>query len=374
MEYSLLQVSFVFVFFLFFIIYISFLIGVDYKFSLVLYFWHSIFSLVYAFFIMSAMHGDAMTYYYNTRDYDLSYISVGTQFVVFFTNIFRWLGFDFFSTSLVFNFIGSVGLILFYKVLSDLNVKDRIYKILLLFFLFLPSLSFWSSGIGKDAISFLSVMMFLYGYLYKSKLSMIISIFIMFMVRPHIAALMIFSYALDVVVSKKMPFLNRFIVFLLLFSVTFLSIYFVESYIGIKILSSNGLENLSVYFDERENLNTDGGGGVDLRSMSVLEKFFTYMFRPLPYEAFSITSLLSSIENSFLLLLFLYSLCLFLLNHAYRVNGLFIYVYIVITLAILSMTTANLGIAVRQKWMIYPFVIYIWMYSYSQYLTKRRGL
>ena len=61
----------------------------------------------------------------------------------------------------------------------------------------MPSVSFWTSGIGKDALSFLSAGIFLWATmkLGRRQLFAILAILIMLPVRPHIAALMVLSAA-----------------------------------------------------------------------------------------------------------------------------------------------------------------------------------
>lgn len=60
------------------------------------------------------------------------------------------------------------------------------------------------------------------------------------------------------------------------------------------------------YIDKRESVSQTGGLAVDISSMSYPMKIFTYIFRPLPFEAHSLTVLISSIENTLLLFAFAY--------------------------------------------------------------------
>jgi hypothetical protein len=97
--------------------------------------------------------------------------------------------------------------------------------------------------------------------------------------------------------------------------------------------------------------------------MSAPMQLFTYLFRPLPFEAHNVSALAASLDNVMLLLLFIMGgwglfrkrLTGQLLNH----NRIFLWAYCLATWLILAMTTANLGIAVRQKWMFAPMLIFL---------------
>jgi amino acid transporter len=99
--------------------------------------------------------------------------------------------------------------------------------------------------------------------------------------------------------------------------------------------------------------------------MNLLFQLFTYIFRPLPFEAHSVFSLFASIDNVLILVIFILSLLsiIFLkrqnlnLNHPNE-NRWFLLIFSSGLLVILSLTTANLGIAVRQKWMVLPMLLY----------------
>jgi len=106
--------------------------------------------------------------------------------------------------------------------------------------------------------------------------------------------------------------------------------------------------------------------------MSLPLQMFTYLFRPLPIEAHSITALAASIDNMALLFL-----VIMLITTKVRIFKskkdtviLLSYVYVLTVWVVLSLTTANLGIAMRQKWMFVPLVIYICFYLIN---SKKRS-
>lgn len=91
-------------------------------------------------------------------------------------------------------------------------------------------------------------------------------------------------------------------------------------------------------------------------------QIFTYLFRPLIVEARSIPTLAAAIDNLVLLFLFLISSISILKTKRLKSsveNRQFMWFYSIICVLILATTTANLGIAIRQKWMFTPFLIYL---------------
>lgn len=108
--------------------------------------------------------------------------------------------------------------------------------------------------------------------------------------------------------------------------------------------------------------------------MSYPMQMFTYLFRPLPFDAHSALALFTSIENTILLALFLYVLFKnkFRLHSFIEGKNAWLLIYAFLTCSMLAITTANLGIATRQKWMFMPILIYLLVYAFYQYKQSLR--
>ena len=104
-----------------------------------------------------------------------------------------------------------------------------------------------------------------------------------------------------------------------------------------------------------------GAGDIDLTQMSLPLQLFSYLFRPLPFEARSLTSLAASLDN--LILLFIFVLggwkMLTMRDIKFSENRQFLWIFSISSWSILAVTTANLGISVRQKWMFTQMLIYL---------------
>lgn len=342
----------------------------DFKILFILFLWHTFFSLVYYTYTLSNT-ADARKYYRISLTDNLV-IFPGTKFVYYITSFpSKVLDASYLNVTLFYNLIGSLGLVLLYLSLRSLFKYLPRYW---LFILFIPSMSFWSSGLGKDSISFFATCLFLYAITISKKAILLIpiSFFAMFMVRPHVAAIMGVSYVIYFIIQSKVHLVLKVLTLPVIFFGMFLSISFVQQYIG---LDEASLSSVTGYIDDRQGSNLEGGSSLDIASMSYPMQIFTYVFRPLPFEAHNAVSLITSLENTILLFLFLYILFKSKFNLRPFVQGknLWLFTYVFLTCSILAMTTANLGIATRQKWMFMPVLLYLLIYSFHNYkLNKSR--
>lgn len=337
------------------------LIFLKYRYSVALYFWHLLFCLFYFIFVIYN-GGDAVNYFKWATNYEREF-GLGTGFIVGFTGFFaNFLYFSFFDLFLLYNFFGYIG-ILFFAASINQAIKGKAlkYRLLGALLVLLPSVSFWTSAIGKDSIAFMAVGMALWSSLnYKNRKKLLIfSIFIMLSVRPHIAFVLLVSFIFSLIFNKKIGFYTRVFMGLITSIVSIIIFPLIMSYVGLQ--DANDVSDIGDYVDKRQSYNTEGGSSVDISSMSLPIQMLTYMYRPLPFEAHSIFALLASFDNLLLILLSLIGLFYIFKKNKPSVdsNRLFLWLYFYISLIILATTTANLGIAMRQKWMILPFLIFL---------------
>lgn len=341
----------------------------DLKIVILLFSWHTAFSISYYFFTKYNV-ADAVTYYNKSLSEDFNFYP-GSPYIYSLSLIFsKWLDASYLNVTLVYNLFGLLGLIYLYLALKKYFEKlDWYWKTIL----FIPSMSFWSAGLGKDAISFFSVCLFLYTITTNKKIHILlpVSFFFMFMVRPHIALMMIVSFVIYFIIRSRVHLLVKLITLPIIFSALTFSSSFVQQYVG---LEETSVDAVSGYVDQRQEYNQSGGSSIDLQSMSYPMQMFTYVFRPLPFDAHSALALFTSIENTILLVLFLYVL----FKNKFRPHSFiegknaWLFIYVFLTCSILAITTANLGIATRQKWMFMPIFLYLLIYAFYQYKQNRR--
>tara|TARA_B110000285_G_scaffold1966_1_gene2070 strand:- start:2349 stop:3518 length:1170 start_codon:yes stop_codon:yes gene_type:complete len=334
--------------------------------ALGLYIWHSIFSLVYAFISLSK-GADTTTYYILSKG-NLANFDLGTQAIIHFTAFFsNNLALSYLGVFMVFNILGSVGLLAVDASLRHVTEnKSSFVKFLALIAVLLPSMNFWTGAIGKDSIAYMSTGLLLWASIdFKRNYSLIFIAFIfMFLVRPHIAGIMAFAFTFSLLVTKVSPFKRFVFLIISLIGITVIT-PIVFQYAGADQVTS--VESLQDFIDKRQGYNQMGGGSIDISSMSIFLKMFTFSFRPLPYEAFSLLSFISSIDNLILLVFFILSILSVLfskrkkfslsLSHPTE-NRWFLLIFSLGVMITSSLITSNLGISVRQKWMYMPILIY----------------
>ena len=185
---EILQPIIVFFIGLFLVILFSKFIKVNQKISLIIYLWHSLFCLI---FIDYAISNDLDSIYYFEGSLNLENIKlISNDFVKSFNSIFsRYLGLNLSSCFFVFNLIGSLGQILFYKNIKPFlsEIKSN-FKYLVWLTIWLPTIHFWTASIGKDALIYflINLSIFCLNNLRKRFLLLFLSLICISLIRTYI--------------------------------------------------------------------------------------------------------------------------------------------------------------------------------------------
>ena len=344
-----------------------------------IFIWHLFFCLIYYFYTLN-ISTDSNSYYLSSlkKYYDFA---LGANIVTNFTRFFSYqLNFNYLNCFLIFNFIGTLGILFFYISLVKIKKNENFLNYITFYsILFLPSMYFWSSAIGKDVFSFLSICIFIWSSLnFKDRKNYtILSIFLMLIVRPHISSIMCFSMFLGVICYQNFNLKNK-LIYILITIVMLLNITnYSFIYVGMPDLISYypfeiNFNILIDFINIRENKFISDTAGVEISNMNPLIKIFTYLYRPLPHEVNNFFQFYVSLENIFLILLTVLGMAGIIFSEYKFSNNqsiILLLSYSFITILILSFTSANLGINSRQKWMILP-VILILIFQFSPFNKK----
>ncbi len=337
--------------------------------AIFLYIYHTFWCLI--FFWYSNINGaDSFDYYYSGVSGEGQF-RFGTDFVILLVgSLIRFFDLSYLGIFLVFNVFGAIGYILFDASLRFANMgSHRWLKIVATLIVLLPSVSFWSSAISKDAISFMAVGAALWAsidFRGRAKL-MFLAILLMLLVRPHMASLMVMSLSFAMFFDKSTSSFLRLLLSAIFVAGAAAIVPFALDYAGVK--GGANVESVVGFIEKRQSY-TGGAASIDIASMSFPEKLFTYLFRPVVVESRNLFEFAASVDNIILLFLFFVGVLL-----SFRIsldgfygNKVFMFLYAASSWSILSLTTANLGIALRQKWMFVPFIIYLAL----SYLNKRQ--
>jgi hypothetical protein len=328
------------------------------KLSILIFIIHTLYCIVYWHIYTQIGWSDAVWYF------DLSHVEnfnwmPGNYFVISLAKVFTndLVGLNMFGGFMIFNLFGVFGIQLLLRILLDIWPKynNKISFVPYLIIL-LPGQSFWSSAIGKDGISYFAVTLLLYG-LHKNKyLYLLPSIFLMFMIRPHIALVMMLSLFVVFIISKLEENSSKYL--LLIFSalsVTF-GMIFALDFLRIDSFTIN---NIIEFINDRKHLDMGGGSSYSVENKIFIQRFFDFMFSPLSFSIKDLPVLIFTLENLFILIFLIrYVLIKFhvLIKNIRTPIISYSIVYSSVLIVIMSLTTSNTGIALRQKYMILPFL------------------
>ncbi len=350
--------------------------------KLILY--HFLFSIVFYFFTRDG-GGDAWTYWMNSKELsfdDFVYL-INEERGTYFMEAFNYvpagiMGMGFFANTILYGLFGAIGIACFFVVtikLVPFNSRIRGIKIFPLL-LYLPNLHFWSAGVGKDTLLFMCIGLFAYAMLKPGKRIILIgiSLVLAYAVRPHVMLLMSVGFGFAYIISSGLSLSKRITFFIILGG---LSIYILPQVMDYVKLDDLSLTAIADKGQSQASLLQEGSGSsVDVASYPFPLKMFTFLFRPLFFDAHNITSLIASVENIVLLYL------VFLAFRSYPIRTYkeapfviqSLMVLLVIATFLFSQTLGNLGIMIRMRNMFLPgLLIYIlWAFSFqSTYKIKR---
>lgn len=345
--------------------------GVSTRLAIALYFWHSFFSMFYFWYSLNNT-ADSTLYYLNSLNYEDGF-GFGTPSIRFISSFLSTgLNFSYGNTFLVFNIFGFIGLLAFASTLqvvtADSKRSIRMFGVL---FLFLPGISFWSSAIGKDALTFMAAGLVTWAALDVSRRmpAVVFGAFLYLLPRPHMAGIFLVSFCLALLVSSRVGILKKLALLVVAVPISFFGVQFGLDYVGLG--NADSYDDVNDYFESRQGYNLGGGSSVDIAAMSVPMRLFTYALRPLFFDANGALALVVSLEN--LILLFLILAVVFRRKRTKSsLNNFAFMFYLIFTasaLFVLANTTANLGIAIRQKLMFMPMLIVL-LFSFWKGASK----
>jgi hypothetical protein len=287
----------------------------------------------------------------------------GTGFIVWITGFFLKLGAGYSLIFGLFSLMGFIGIMLNMATVKYFLGSVRKKSWVVLLFFLSPNLHYWTVALGKDAFIYLFISLFLYCHLTQSYLKWkIFAILIVFAIRPHVALIIMLgaifaNFTRGEIRPLKILSMSMWFFVLIMFAL------FSLEYLGLNNLSYDS------YLDKvesRQGINNHGGGGIDTASYSSATKSMSYMFRPALVidDTNNVNIFMAQVENAMLLWLFGWMLVKSTVNWAVviKIDGyIFSLTVIIVGLLVLSSTLSNLGIAMRQKVMLYPFVLVAWL-------------
>ena len=214
-----------------------------------------------------------------------------THFIDFLSYPFiKYLGFSYEMMMLSFAYLGFLGFVysyLFFK--ENISLEIKIFKRIdfLLLILFLPNMHFWTASLGKGAPIFLGLMLFAYAIKLPRKrwVTLLIGSLLVFAIRPHMLLLLAMGGVIGVMLcrdsidwKKKALFVASIAAGLLIFQEPILKVVNLNN-------STDLLGDFMKFTQNRAEDLAASGTGVNMTNYSLPEKFFTFWFRPLFFDA-----------------------------------------------------------------------------------------
>lgn len=343
---------------------------------ILLYLWHSFFSLFYASFsLLSPVPIDAMQYY-TAKDAE---IGMGTKLIEFLTigvrDIFHA---SYFDTFLLYQISGFLGLCLFLDIAMNLlgtKFTGKTRRIVTTI-LFLPGINYWTVGIGKDGLIFLGIVGALWSiyFLPEKPLSLLMSLILIFLIRPHIGIIMILSGLITIATTSKNSLAKRFFLVALILAVLTFTLPTALEFTGLESVDSKTVDG---YIQERQGYNQSGEGAVDISQIPFVLQILTYLYRPLFFDVSNFMGVIASVENLWFVLLSRFVLTsqfsAMIFSHSNNWFFRFNLIYFLAGTSLLATTTSNLGIALRQKYMVLPSLMLLLIFAYSMHQARING-
>lgn len=274
----------------------------------------------------------------------------------------------------IFALLAFLGQCFFYFAFRE-AAPSHVWKRYAILIFFWPTLVYWPSSIGKEAVImfFLGSGAWAASWLYRQYslrwLPLIVgSVFMIGMIRIHLAALLAVSIVVGTLLSKAQPGLalaaRRVIVLVMGVALMVPLVTGVSEQFDLDLTSSPSfsVEELEPAFDHVESRTRQGGSAIQGGAITSLTEIpagvLTVLARPLPHEASNVQMLAASLEGVLLLGLLLWRAPQMLRNiRLVRGSPYLVFCAIYSVLFIWAWSAvANLGIMARQRSLVLPFL------------------
>ena len=346
-----------------------------------IFFYHLFF--IFLFFVYAKTNdSDSLKYFTDGQAYTSTgnLLSFGSNLIIAISSFFiKNINANYLSLNIIFGSFATLGLLFMANLIEKKLIKKKFIFYILLMILFLPSLNFFTSCIGKDSLMFLFACLLVWSlddYNHNKFLLIIISIFFMIITRLYIGIpiSILITLFFPLIVEKKFSktfYICYYLTFIILiiFALYFLKEILVKAGIISELggLSPNPdafnfeylKQRMSTQFQSTSGANS---GYKDLHE-NYLFYYFKYIFGPhLSEPQAGFRFILTKIETQFYILMilsiFFFTGMSFKEKPLLYKNIMFLMIFFSITIP-LSLSISNYGISVRQRVIFYPFIIYI---------------
>jgi len=337
------------------------------------YILHVTASLAFYVFVQTESADSALYYYDPMNYYERNGFGLSTDLIVWFVqSIKQNFGGTYLDFFLLFQAFGFWGIALLMRIFEELYVEVGEPQPLFTFALLLiPSLHWWSGGVGKDAPFFFALTLTLWASLHMRRRLVWLGLSILFLlaIRAHIALLVLAALFLMVVSERKIALWQRTALSIAAGLGIWAAISTIQTTLNIDVTDA---DSLAFALEVRENVLNSADAGTSRVDAAYVYRLFSLLFRPIFYDAEDMFGYVTSVENLLVALLFGYGLLrLPTILYLARTVAFFRYAFLamIFIIGFQALAYYNVGLGLRQKWtMIVPFlfVLFISLIAFSR--------
>ena len=269
---------------------------------------------------------------------------------------------------MVFATLSFIGMVCFYVAFRRTMPRWGVLPYFVLLFFF-PTMLFWPSSIGKDALTVLGLGLLSVGtvWLFSGRFAAGAWAagaggLLLGLIRPHILAIAVGSIVLAVVFTRagRLDIGRLARAFLMVIAV--IAMVYIVPIAAARVGVDEGLES---FLAEQQRRTTQGGSAVlgepATSPLDLPEATLRVLFRPLPYEASSPGMLLSAVEAVVLLGLVIWRIPTMWANRQIVRRTPYMLLSLAFTAAFVIAFSSifNLGIIARQRSQVIPFLLVV---------------
>ena len=357
--------------------------GIDYNITTLIILGNFIFFLIYILF-ENSQGTDSLGWYRKPYHNDMVEFGIRNEALIKIASLYKILGINYLNLALSLNVLSSMTFLIFYIKFREFYFFKNIFYFLIFFMLINSGILFWGNSLLKENFIFFGMSLFLLS-ISKNEINykiLLLIIIIIFIFRPFISFILIVSLVLFI---NGMFILGKNIRNLILFNIVIMLPVFV---ITIFIFKQYNFEfSLNFFNDLINRVNSmkasntsyyDGALTISLDETTTFKRYIMYYFYPLKLTINRLY-LLITIQNLFnFLLMCVFFLTVFLkfklfLEFVKKIKYFnILFIYILIYNSFVPLTSYNLGISLRQKWMLLIISSYLIFYFFDFIFDKTR--
>lgn len=266
---------------------------------------------------------------------------------------------------LAFAAVSFVGLYYIAKALRNSQPDPRSHHRFAAWLWLWPSIWFWPSSVGKEAILTLAVGLATYGYVGRGRglawVHLVAGLALAFCIRPHVAAVLaVAALAAHWLGSWDRVTIRRLAEVVLVLILAFVALAGMREQLG---LADADLEGVKEFVQYRSQQTLSGGSQiatVPLGPHGIPIAFVNVWMRPFPWDVHNATAAISALEMLVFWGFVIYRRrAVWLALKSWRRHRLLLFALplLVIYTLMIGLAFSNLGIIARQRVLVFPFMI-----------------